>query len=41
MDPEFAKEIEREKEEKISTLTKEMAWNEEKLKISLDKLRLR
>lgn len=41
MDPEFAREIESQKEEKISMLNKEMAWNEEKLKISLDKLRLR
>lgn len=41
MDPEFAKEIERQKEEKVSILNKEMAWNEEKLKVSLDKLQLR
>lgn len=39
MDPTFAKAIMDEKNEKINRLNKEMIWNEEKLRISLEKLK--
>ena len=41
MDPEIKRELEEQKQEKIDMVKKEMAWEEEKFKIALDKLRTR
>lgn len=41
MDPEIKQELERQKQEKIDLVRKEMAWEEEKFSIALEKLRTR
>ena len=41
MDPEIKRELERQKDDKIELVEKEMAWEEEKFQIALDKLRTR
>ena len=41
LDAEIKEELERQKREKISVVLKEMAWEEEKYRIALDKIRSR
>ena len=41
MDPEIKKELERQTLEKVELVKKEMAWEEEKYRIALEKLRSR
>ncbi len=41
MDPEIKKDLERKTAEKVETVKKEMAWEEEKHRLALEKLRNR
>lgn len=41
MDPEIKKELDRQTTEKIDNVQKEMAWEEEKHRIALEKLKMR
>lgn len=41
MDPEIKKELDRQTQEKIDTVKKELAWDSEKQQIALDKLKIR